>query len=99
MIGIGGCIVEGCSRRWAGRESMCGGIDDAVGYAERHSWKYVECSRTWAASFAAAGRYDGREEWSGWNPDSERVEGRKHLFGCAIEHDAAIIAALLRDVV
>jgi len=63
---------------------MWGGIDDAVRDAERCSWKYVECSRTWAASFAAAGRNGAREEWSGFSPDSERVEGRKYLFGCAV---------------
>jgi len=63
---------------------MCGGIDDAVRDAERRSWKYVEYSRTWATSFAAAGRNGALEEWSGGKPDSERVEGRKYLFGCAV---------------
>ncbi len=63
---------------------MCGGIDDTVRDAERRSWKYVECSRTWVASFAAAGGNGAREEWSGGKPDSERVEGRKYLFGCAV---------------
>jgi len=63
---------------------MCGRIDDAVRDAERRSWKYVECSRTWAASFVAAGRKGAREEWSGGKPDSGRAGGRKYLFGCAI---------------
>jgi len=30
------------------------------------------------------GRNGAREEWSGGKPDSERVEGRKYLFGCAV---------------
>ena len=83
---------------------MCGGIDDAVRDTARRSWKYVECSRTSAASFAAAGRNGAREEWSGGKPDSERVGGRSTLSAVpssrrSNEHDAAIIAALMRDVV
>jgi len=49
---------------------MWGGIDNAVRDAERRSWKYVECSRTWPASFATAGRSGAREERSGFLPDS-----------------------------
>ena len=57
---------------------MCAGIDDAARDARRRSWRYAECSRTCAASFARMNK--GRECVLGEGPDS----GDTYPFGCTV---------------
>ena len=63
---------------------MCGGIEDVARDARRCSWKYLECPRTWAASFVATRIHGGRDYQSSARPDGETVEGSTYLFGCAV---------------
>jgi len=72
---------------------MCGGIDDAERDARRRIWRYVEYSRTCAASLRDRMGQTAKER-TGTRTFSAVPSSRRSK-----EHDAAMIAALLSDVV